>query len=338
MQQAFKSLIYKLIFTLPSMLSFTSLMALSNDAFENKWTTSNSLFLCEMKYDLPGFGKVYFSKKSGVDLNFSLTRFSAFNGDKNKKQELIMYVKNPDWVDSGSMMTLGSLPYYLNREQAILLPPSQNKLSPDDYVVNTKKIKYIDKQDNSTKIRTKQKLIIPHEQALKLTYNLLTVNDLWQALESGSHLVFTEPSSKIKQSISPVGFGEAKQKYQECLANMVPYEFEKLKLTRLYFPSGSTEITSDNIERLNILIEQILNDEYISKIEISGHSDIVGGYSDNRILANRRLWTVKDYLVYRGVPADLIEARAYGDTKPIAPHNSKEGRAKNRRVEIKLYH
>ena len=338
MQQAFKSLLYKFIVALPSILPFTSILALSNDAFENKWTTSNSLFLCEMKYDLSGFGEVYFSKKSGVDLNFRLMRFSASNTDKNKKQELIMSVKNPDWVESGRMMILGSVPYYLNREQAILLPLSQNKPSPDDYVVNTKKIKYTDKQDNSTKIRTKQKLIVPREKALKLTYNLLTVNDLWQTLESGNNIVFTDPNSKIKHSILPIGFGEAQQKYQQCLAKMVPYEFEKLKLTRLYFPSASAEITAENTEKLNIIIEQILNDEYISKIEIAGHSDIVGGYTDNRLLANRRLWAVKDYLVLRGVPADLIEARAYGDTKPIAPHNSKEGRAKNRRVEIKLYH
>lgn len=338
MQQAFKSLFCKFVMVLPSLFSLIPSVALSNNTFEQKWTNSNSLFLCEMKYDLSGFGEVSFSKQSGVDLNFRLMRFSASNVDKNKKQELIVYVKNPDWVDSGRMMILGSVPYYLNREQAILLPLSQNKLSPDDYVVNTKKIKYKDKHDDSIKVRTKQKLIVPREEALKLTYNLLKVNDLWTTLESGNNIIFTDPASNKKQFISPVGFGEAKQKYQECLAKMVPYEFEKLKLTRLYFSSASAEITPENIEKLNILIEQILNDEYISKIEIGGHSDIVGGYTDNRLLANRRLWAVKDYLVLRGVPADLIDVTGYGDTKPIAPHNSKEGRAKNRRVEIKLYH
>ncbi len=338
MQQAVKSLLYRFIIVIPGILSVNAISAQSNDVFENKWKTANTLFLCEMKYDLSGFGEVYFSKKSGVDLNFRLTRFSASNTNKHKKQELIMYVKNPDWVDSGRMMILGSVPYYINKEQAILLPLSQNKLTPDDYVVNTKKIKYIDKKTSEPRVKTKTKLTVPREQELKLTYNLLTVNDLWQTLESGNNIVFTDPNNQKKQLISPVGFGEAQQKFQECVVQMVPYEFEKLKLTRLYFPSASAEITPENIEKLNIIIEQILNDEYISKVEISGHSDIVGGYSDNRILANRRLWAVKDYLVFRGVPATLIEARAYGDTKPIAPHNSKEGRAKNRRVDIKLYH
>lgn len=338
MQKAVKSLLYKFTVVLPSILFYSSILAQSNDEFENKWKASNSLFLCEMKYDLPGFGEVYFSKKSGVELNFKLTRITASNVDKNKKKEVIMYEKNPDWVDSGRMMILGSVPYYVNKEQAILLPLSQNKLTPDDYVVNTKKIKFVDKKTNEERVRTRKKLMIPHEEYLKLTYNLLTVNDLWQTLESGNYIIFTDPNNQKKQIISPIGFGEAQQKYQQCVAKMIPYEFENLKLTRLYFPSASTEITAENKEKLNTLIEQILNDEYISKVEISGHSDIVGGYSDNRILANRRLWAVKDYLVFRGVPVDLIEARGYGDTKPIAPHNSKEGRAKNRRVEIKLYH
>jgi outer membrane protein OmpA-like peptidoglycan-associated protein len=287
-------------------------VAETSENFENKWHVSDSLFQCEMKSDLPGFGEVFFTKKSGLELGFRLTLLSPLGFEGSKNQELILYVKNPDWVDSGRMMVLGSVPLTLKNEQAIVLPPAVRE-------------------------KVKQKKQVKNK-TVKLTYDLLTVNQLWQTLESGNNIVFHDPATNQTQFISAVGFRDAQQKYRQCLANMIPYDFDTLKLTRLYFPSGSAAITSENKQKLDIVIEQILNDEYISKIELGGHSDIVGGYTDNRILANRRLWAVKDYLVFRGVPADLIEARGYGDTKPIAPHNSKEGRAKNRRVEVKLSH
>lgn len=309
-------------------------VAQSSENFENKWHVSSSMFQCEIKYDLTGFGEAYFTKKSGNDLSFRLSVYSPERLEKNKKQELILYVKNPDWVESGQMRVLGSVPYVSNKEQAIYLPPNLSPINPDEYVFVTKtKVK----NDIKIKIQT-NKLQNKAEPKLRLNYELLTPNQLWQTLEAGNNIVFLDPKNKRTQLISVVGFRDSVEKFQSCVANMVPQTFDNLKSTRLYFPSGSAAITTENKEKLDILIDQILHDEYISKIELGGHSDIVGGYTDNRILANRRLWAIKDYLVFRGVPNDLIEAHGYGDTKPIAPHNSKEGRAKNRRVEIKLYH
>ncbi len=332
MKQLSTSLYKLLAFTLGLLPSIN--WAQSTENFENKWGASSSLFQCEMKYDLTGFGEVYFTKKAGNDLSFSLSVYSPGHLQKNKKQELILYVKNPDWVDAGRMMVLGSVPYYPNKEQAVFLPADLTPQNPDDYVFAVKtKVK----NDKKIKIQT-NKLQTKREPKLALTYDLLSADQLWETLESGNNIIFRDPKNNQTHLISPVGFSEEQEKYQHCVAKMIPREFDVLKSTRIYFPTASAAITSENKAILDRIIQQILNDEYISKIELGGHSDIVGGYSDNRILANRRLWAVKDYLVLRGVPASLIEAHGYGDTKPIAPHNSKEGRAKNRRVEVKLSH
>ena len=69
---------------------------------------------------------------------------------------------------------------------------------------------------------------------------------------------------------------------------------------------------------------------------IEGHTDNVGGHDYNMKLSERRAASVKDYLTKRGVDAGRISTRGFGETKPIADNKTAEGRAKNRRVEIKV--
>ncbi len=67
---------------------------------------------------------------------------------------------------------------------------------------------------------------------------------------------------------------------------------------------------------------------------VEGHTDSQGSQSYNQGLSERRADAVRDYLVQRGYPADLIQSRGRGEGSPIADNASPEGRANNRRVEI----
>ncbi|HTM07134.1 MAG TPA: OmpA family protein [Verrucomicrobiae bacterium] len=72
------------------------------------------------------------------------------------------------------------------------------------------------------------------------------------------------------------------------------------------------------------------------KVELEGHTDSVGTEQYNQGLPRRRAASVKDYLTKRGVDAGRISTRGFGETKPIADIKTAEGRAKNRRIEIKV--
>ena len=60
------------------------------------------------------------------------------------------------------------------------------------------------------------------------------------------------------------------------------------------------------------------------------------GVTDNLDLSARRAMSVVRYLVSHGVNPNLLSAQSFGATDPVAPNNTPDGRAKNRRVEIML--
>jgi outer membrane protein OmpA-like peptidoglycan-associated protein len=73
-----------------------------------------------------------------------------------------------------------------------------------------------------------------------------------------------------------------------------------------------------------------------SLIDVYGHTDSTGSDSFNMTLSQSRATTVANYLISRGVPAARIRSQGFGETMPIASNDTPDGRAKNRRVEIKI--
>ncbi|HYD46752.1 MAG TPA: OmpA family protein, partial [Terriglobales bacterium] len=69
---------------------------------------------------------------------------------------------------------------------------------------------------------------------------------------------------------------------------------------------------------------------------IEGHTDSVGTDQYNRRLSERRAGVVRQYLIDHGVPAERIRTIGYGENRPVAPNETPEGRAINRRVEQKI--
>ena len=72
------------------------------------------------------------------------------------------------------------------------------------------------------------------------------------------------------------------------------------------------------------------------KIELGGHTDNVGSAASNLKLSLDRANTVRAYLLTKGIDPDRVTAKGYGMTQPIADNKSEDGRALNRRTEVKI--
>ena len=71
-------------------------------------------------------------------------------------------------------------------------------------------------------------------------------------------------------------------------------------------------------------------------LTIEGHTDNVGNTAKNMDLSARRAGAVMNYLVIKGISPARLTSNGYGDTRPIAPNTTVEGRQQNRRVDITI--
>ncbi len=83
-------------------------------------------------------------------------------------------------------------------------------------------------------------------------------------------------------------------------------------------------------------VGEVLGQYEQTYVDIYGHTDSTGSDAYNQTLSERRARSVADYLSTHGVRSVRIATRGFGKTQPIASNDTEEGRAANRRVEIKL--
>jgi OOP family OmpA-OmpF porin len=95
----------------------------------------------------------------------------------------------------------------------------------------------------------------------------------------------------------------------------------------------STEIKSEAKPMLDEAVS-ILKKNPELKVEIDGHTDNIGPAAYNMNLSERRAKSIMEYFVDKGVEAQRLTTKGFGLTMPAASNNTKEGRAKNRRVEL----
>jgi outer membrane protein OmpA-like peptidoglycan-associated protein len=104
------------------------------------------------------------------------------------------------------------------------------------------------------------------------------------------------------------------------------------------FKFGKTDLPDTAKMRLDEVVNQIKGDTKNNIfIEIEGHTDNVGAKTLNEQLGMERAEAVKKYLYEQHqIPLHKINVISYGEDKPVAPNNSREGRAQNRRVVVKV--
>lgn len=106
-------------------------------------------------------------------------------------------------------------------------------------------------------------------------------------------------------------------------------------LHNVFFDVNKFDLKPESQVELDKLV-QLLKDNPSLKIQISGHTDNVGKPADNLALSNNRSKAVVNYLISKGIVAQRLTAKGFGETQPIADNKTEEGKSKNRRTEMKV--
>jgi len=103
------------------------------------------------------------------------------------------------------------------------------------------------------------------------------------------------------------------------------------------FRFAQAELPDEARSRIDEMIQQLKEDPQGVYIEIEGHTDATGPAHVNEQIGLQRAESVKRYLYEaHQIPLHKINVISYGEDKPIAPNNTRQGRAQNRRVVIKV--
>lgn len=168
-----------------------------------------------------------------------------------------------------------------------------------------------------------------------------------------------EQVSKYLVELNPCGFNET------CKEGVVQYEdavnlyflksvsdVDAGKTEKISYTATKTEVMADGQWNINFetgstaisgsekdlqTIYNLLNNAEATKLQIIGHTDNTGNSQANMTLSKGRANSVVEYLTNKGISSDrfqLVDGK--GDTEPVASNNTKEGKAKNRRVDITL--
>ena len=100
------------------------------------------------------------------------------------------------------------------------------------------------------------------------------------------------------------------------------------------FPVNHTELSPEAEQRLAELVQRLRAETANVYLEIQGHTDSAGDERHNEQLGQARAEAVRRYLSSQGIALNRMATISYGETKPVAPNHTREGRAQNRRVAI----
>lgn len=108
-----------------------------------------------------------------------------------------------------------------------------------------------------------------------------------------------------------------------------------LVLKNIFFDVNRYDLKPASEVELDKLVA-LLRENPTIKIQINGHTDNTGSPADNLTLSQRRAEAVVNYLTSKGIAANRLSSKGWGETRPVAPNTTEEGKAANRRTEMEI--
>jgi chemotaxis protein MotB len=148
----------------------------------------------------------------------------------------------------------------------------------------------------------------------------------------------------LSACVSQSQYDAAVAENQKLKAQLAALQTEQkyVEAADMLFPPGGFQLSPAGQAELANNIAPKLRGLQNAKIVVYGYTDntpvgpelLRQGIPDNLVLSTRRASTVVTFLVSQGVNANIISAKGVGDTRPVAPNDTPQGRAQNRRIEI----
>lgn len=170
-----------------------------------------------------------------------------------------------------------------------------------------------------------------------LAHDSGTVVDNWgQNITTGSGdcVVFGNAVADACQS-GQSSMQQGKSETNKALRDGEPEVAKVIELTGLSFKTNSDVLDSSSNARLDSAV-LTLNNNPDSDVLVAGHTDSSGDAAYNQSLSEKRANAVRNYLIEKGVDGSRLSVRGYGETEPVASNDTAAGRAKNRRVELRI--
>jgi OmpA-OmpF porin, OOP family len=125
------------------------------------------------------------------------------------------------------------------------------------------------------------------------------------------------------------------KKYKCIGPPAVPVPKENWVLVGVNFDFNKTSLRPESVPVLDHTVEILLKNPEV-KVEIQGHTDNIGSDKHNQKLSLQRAEAVRNFLITKGVAPNRLTAVGFGENRPITDNNSEQGRALNRRIELKI--
>lgn len=109
----------------------------------------------------------------------------------------------------------------------------------------------------------------------------------------------------------------------------------KLQLKEVFFETNSAQMLPESLEEIQEVYELLWEHPNLV-VQIAAHTDNSGTHDDNMELSGRRAQAIVEILKDKGVPEKMLQAKGYGETRPLVPNTTEENKQKNRRVEFIL--
>ena len=146
----------------------------------------------------------------------------------------------------------------------------------------------------------------------------------------------SETGFNVTVALSPVGFQKPYLRYQECLGDLLPFDYEEVKETVFHYKEDGRELTDKDKARLHQIMRYVEADEQVQTIRVVGYADANGRKGYNNAISQDRAQAVEHYLLRLGIPKEKLFVTWVGELDPIARNDTDAGRAANRRVVITL--
>jgi outer membrane protein OmpA-like peptidoglycan-associated protein len=176
--------------------------------------------------------------------------------------------------------------------------------------------------------------------------NEARINEVDKASQAGVQAA-SQAAKAADDNASRAGQAASQANSAASAANAKAEEVDKASKKLIYevvlndaegnFKSGKTELPDEARAKIDQMIDQIKADPKGAYFEIEGHTDNTGTKDLNQKLGLERAEAVKMYLYEQHhIPLHKMNVISYGEDKPVAPNKTKDGRAQNRRVVIKV--